>query len=243
VQEDFVVEKANGLKIVGTLYTPMTEEKLPLIIMLHGFGASCELLRRFSDYFNQAGYAFAVFDFCGGGPEVKSEGAFQDMTILTEIEDLSVVVEYFKNHPKIDADRIALLGESMGGLVACCYCAKHRDMVSALALWYPAFVIPHDAKKRYDEGITEAFGLDMNPDFDKIAKDIDVIEMIREYGKDILILHGDEDELVPLFYSEHVVEECEGITFHLMRGAGHGFSGENDKKATDYTIEFLKTHL
>jgi len=39
----------------------------------------------------------------------------------------------------------------------------------------------------------------LSPDFDRIAKDIDVKNLQTGFGKPVLILHGDKDELVPLY--------------------------------------------
>ena len=243
MREDYMIQKSNGLKIAGTLYTPETEGPYPLVLILHGFGANCELLRAYAPSFTEAGFAFAVFDFCGGGPGILSDGDMRDMTIPTEVEDLGDVIAYFDKRPDIDSAHLFILGESIGGLVASCYCAKHKDTAAGLALWYPALVIPHDAKQRYEEGVTEAFGLDMNPDFDRIAKDLDFTVELQNYGRDVLLLHGDEDDLSPLFYSELVAEKCSNVELRLMRGSGHGFSGENREKACKYTIEYFKKHF
>ena len=60
----------------------------------------------------------------------------------------------------------------------------------------------------------------------------------------ILIMHGDADTIVPLDQSERFYEALKkaGVdaTLHIVKGAGHGFSG---KEIEDVTTAFFDKHL
>jgi len=92
--EDLTLEGAKG-KLAATLQTPKIEKgkKVRMVIICHGFGGDKDrpLLRTIADQLQKAGIASIRFDFNGCG---KSEGRFQDMTVLNEIEDAKKVIAY-----------------------------------------------------------------------------------------------------------------------------------------------------
>ena len=71
----------------------------------------------------------------------------------------------------------------------------------------------------------------------------DIYGAISSYQRDVLILHGDADSIVPLSYSERAVEVYPSARLEVLPGAGHGFSGENAQYAIDTILEYLSTHL
>ena len=70
--------------------------------------------------------------------------------------------------------------------------------------------------------------------------DLDVYEIISKDENNILILHGDEDSTVPISVSERALEVYKNVEFHVIEGAGHGFTGNNREKALDFIIEYFK---
>ena len=71
----------------------------------------------------------------------------------------------------------------------------------------------------------------------------DVYADIQGYNKDVLIIHGDRDGLVPLSYSERAVEVLPSAELAVIPGAGHGFGGSNLDLAVGYITEYLGSHL
>lgn len=62
-----------------------------------------------------------------------------------------------------------------------------------------------------------------------------------------LLLHGDEDGLVPLEHSErmHAALDRAGVEvdFVVFEGAGHGFSGEHAERSARLTVAWFERHL
>jgi dipeptidyl aminopeptidase/acylaminoacyl peptidase len=62
-----------------------------------------------------------------------------------------------------------------------------------------------------------------------------------------LLLHGDEDGLVPLSHSErmHAALEEAGVVNDLVifPGAGHGFRGEDAERGVELSVEWFERHL
>ena len=65
---------------------------------------------------------------------------------------------------------------------------------------------------------------------------------ITPYNKDVLIIHGDQDEIVPLSYSERAIQVYPNAELKVINGAGHGFYGEDFQKAMSYILEFLTAY-
>ncbi len=62
-----------------------------------------------------------------------------------------------------------------------------------------------------------------------------------------LLIAGDKDELVPISHSENILKSFqeEGVDARLlvMKGAGHGFQGEDQKRALSALVDWFETHL
>ena len=63
----------------------------------------------------------------------------------------------------------------------------------------------------------------------------------------VLLVHGDQDELVPLVHSQrmHAALQEAGAASELVviEGAGHGFRGTAQRQARQATVAFFEKHL
>ena len=114
-------------------------------------------------------------------------------------------------------------------------------------LLYPAFVLVDDAKERFqnvDEIPDRYFHMWMTVGktyFERLL-DYDVYDDIRAYDRDVLIVHGDTDGIVPLSYSEKAVREYHSAQLKVIKGAGHGFYGREGDAAVSYMLDYLESH-
>lgn len=242
--EEMTFVRKDGKRIRGRIYLPERQgEKLPIVIFCHGFGSNYRELMHHGEGFAEAGICCLFFDFCGGGPESFSDGGFEEMTVSTECEDLETVIGCVKALDYVDPRRVFLQGESMGGLVSAMAAARRPEDIRALALWYPAFVIPEGARKRYEAGEREVFGLRLGEAFDREAKDIDIYGILPAYRGPVLMIHGDQDEIVPLCYSERALSVYGDARLIVIPGAGHGYDGADSAAARKYSIDFLRAQI
>jgi len=63
--------------------------------------------------------------------------------------------------------------------------------------------------------------------------------MIHADGKDILLIHGDRDSIIPVSYSDKLAETIEHVEYHVIRGADNGYLGEDFELAVSYIRDFL----
>jgi pimeloyl-ACP methyl ester carboxylesterase len=64
-------------------------------------------------------------------------------------------------------------------------------------------------------------------------------EAVAKLAMSSLVLHGDEDKLVPFSYGEELAAVLPKSTFIPLRGAGHNYFVARGKEANDATLAFL----
>ncbi|MCJ7842370.1 alpha/beta hydrolase [Lederbergia sp. NSJ-179] len=240
----------NGMQLRGMEHIP-EGDKLPAVILFHGFtGNKLEphrLFLKISRALEEQGFASFRFDFLGSG---ESDGDFEDMTISKETDEAETIFNYVKTHPKVNEDRIIILGLSMGGLVASLLAGKLQNQVERLILMAPAgtigisiermreftpYIESHDA---YDHGgnlVGSAFGDDV--------KTIDVWKRASAYKGKVLLIHGTKDQAVPYEVSNLYIEKCYGdqATLHTIHDGDHTFNSYYwEKEVIETIIEFVE---
>lgn len=221
----------DGLNIYGVAYIPEGPyEKWPLVIYSHGIGSSHAAGEPYAETLAQKGYAVYCFDFCSSSKRCLSDGDANGMTIFTEQKDLSAVLQNLQTQPFIDVQRTYLLGISLGGLVSAMTAAEHPHKVRNMVLVYPAFCAPDDARKR---------PIDETDHYNKAMLDYDPFEHISAYSGNVTIIHGTEDRLVPIAYSERAETVYPNARLIRIEGAGHGFKGKVLQQAIQITAAQL----
>ena len=235
-----------GMNIYGVVHIPSgTEGKMPTVIMSHELGATLDRVKGYGEVLAEEGYVTVCFDFCGGGWASRSDGELLDMSVLTEKADLEAVLEEVKQWDFVDTSSIYLMGNSQGGLVTALTAAEHKEEIRAVILIYPAFCIYDDVHEMFDspEEIPEThslLGLRLGNRYFVDIWDQEPYERIKEYGKNILLIHGDRDSIVPISYSDKLAETIDHVEYHVIRGADHGYLGEDFDLAVSYIRDFLK---
>ena len=240
--------KRGDLTIRGTEYRPQGES-LPAIIVSHGFMANQDSVREYAKAMAEDGFCAYCFDFCGGSAmKNQSDGESTQMSVLTEVKDLEAVLAYVESLPYIQ-DGVVLMGCSQGGFVSALTAVKHPEEVKKLILFYPALCIPDDARKGnmrlavFDpENIPEIFPcgpMMLGKCYVEDVIRMDVNEEIKGYTGPVLIVHGDQDDIVDLSYSVEAQKAYENAELKVIKGAGHGFHNGQDQTAIGYIRAFI----
>ena len=234
-------------EIYGKLYRPKDEGVYPAVILSHGYNGTHADFSAECKYFASNGFVAYAYDFSGGSTRSKSKGASTDMTIFTEKEDLTVVFNYIKTLEIVDKECIFLFGGSQGGLVTALTAEELAGEVKGLVLYFPAFNIPDDWRNTYrtEESIpktTDFWGLKLGENFFKSIREFYTFENIGSFQEDILILHGDKDDIAPLSYAREAVKLYENAKLIVMKGEGHGFTPKGNKTAMENALLFMKNN-
>lgn len=243
-QQEIQLEN-QGQKIYGIAYIPETEnERVPLVICAHGLGGSYQSNAAYAEQLASHGIAAYCFDFRGGGGS-RSDGDTTEMSVMTEVSDLEVIMEAAPGWEFVDGNRIVLLGTSQGGITSAIAVARHTDRISGLVLMYPAFLVGDAIHERFEslEEVPDRFQFNWimaGRPYVEDMWDYDVYEEIGNYTGKVLLLHGSADSIVPVSYSDRAQEVYEDVEYYVLDGAGHGFYGSAFDEAVKYIFEYLQ---
>ena len=251
-QTDFATYR-DGLKIGGYIYTPRDlPGKKPAVILCTGLDGTWADTEPYAKAATTMGLVSCCFDFCGGPAGASlSDGDKANNSVLTEIEDLGAVFSAIASREDVDPGKIFLMGGSQGGLVTALYAADHPADVLALGLMFPAFNLP-DLVRQYlapfggpaivTSPITYG-GHTFYPKYLSDIYDLYPFDVIGNYEGPVIIMHGDQDTLVPLSTSEDALSKYKDATLCIIRNQGHGFDEDGTALAIERMEEFLKEQL
>lgn len=253
IGEELVMKVINCKKgqqyIYGQAYIPEGEQgKYPTVIISHGYGGSYQEMKEFGEFLVNYGIASYVFDFCGGSNNSRSDGSMLEMSVITEMDDLNVVIDQVRNFDFVDQDNIFLLGESQGGLVTALVGEEREDEVKGLILLYPAFNIPEYSMEPYaslDEvpAVVNILGSNVGKVYFEDILKIDINKAITGYSKNVLIVHGDCDGLVPIENSYQAVKSYHAASLEIIKGAEHGFYDQEVDQAASVILDFIRDNV
>lgn len=232
--EQFRAFEVDGDRIAASIHIP-DQTPAPGLVMCHGFtGQRTEahfLFVKAARALCGAGLNVLRFDFRGSG---ESDGRFRDMTISREIEDALEALRVIRAEPDVVAERVGLLGLSLGGLVAACAASRDGD-VRALVLWSAVADMEGlvrdrwamstepgaDARDYYEHGPHE-----IGAAFVQDALRVRPLEEIAQFAGPVLVVHGDNDQSVPLAHARRYMNAVgpDDARLLVVPGADHTFS-------------------
>jgi pimeloyl-ACP methyl ester carboxylesterase len=117
-----VFDTHDGIRLAGSLYLPPGEGPFPGVLLSHMGGADRDAWGEVPALLQEEGYATLTFDFRGHG---QSEGKLDPPSAATDVE---TALTFLRTHPQVNAERVALVGASMGGLASVIVAASDADV-------------------------------------------------------------------------------------------------------------------
>ena len=242
------------------LYIPETGENLSLIIWVHGgawLGGSKE--RYAPMEYLKAGYAGASISY-----RLSQHAIFP-----AQIEDVKAAVRWIRANAetyRLNPNRFAAWGSSAGGHLVTMLGTtgdvtefevgenlEVSSRVQAVVNYFgPTDFLQMDAHRLPDGLVhdtpdspeSKLVGGPIQEHKDRVAR-ANPITYVSKDDPPILIIHGDQDKLVPYHQSVLLKEALEAVgapvTFYKVEGGGHG--GFKDPKVPELTKAFLEKHL
>ena len=256
---------SNRAQILRPFFNPdrNKEELHPLVIYVIGGGYTvCPPLSQLSTLYKIAEHGYVVASITY--PTVNFA------PFPAQIEDVKSAIRFFrKNAVKfgIDADRIAIMGESAGGTLASLAGLTGdsglfvngdntdvSDKVSAVIDCYGPTDMAGLGKKvpaRFKAARMLLFGLDFcdvpEGEISEIEKSANPLFYNADNAPPFLIMHGTEDKLVSCSDSEKLYKKLTDSKVKtelvLVDGAGHADVRFCQKEVTDKILNFLDTYL
>lgn len=229
----------DGINLFGKALIPKGESgaKYPTVIYAHGAESDYKADMTTLQSLAKSGIACYTFDFYGWttrstGPKGTKwfkgtkrgvDDAYEKQ-VLEQVKDLNAVIEKVKTFDFVDTDNIFLLGSSMGGATVATCAVTHSDDIRAIILQYPA--------------------INLNPDANVDGATNDV----NKYTKNVLLLQGTADKIVPLsmsetlcaHYNKYNANHCKMVVYE---GQPHVFTGKYKVEAAKEIYAFLKNEM
>jgi len=242
------------------LYLPRTEEKLPLIIRIHGGAwlAGSKESEGPQDYL-QDGFAVASINY-----RLSQHAVFP-----AQIQDCKAAVRYLRANAQkynLDPNRFGVWGASAGGHLAALLGTTGdvnefdvgenlsvSSRVQAVVDYFgPTDFLQMEAHRlpngmihnSPDSPESKLIGGYIQDNPQKVAK-ANPITYVKKDDPPFLIIHGDMDPLVPHHQSELLETALKKagvpVIFYTVKGGGHG--GFKDPNVPKLTKEFFEKHL
>ena len=232
-------------RVFGKSYIPDGQaDGLPLIICGHRYGETADSWEPYALRLVEQGYMVHAIDFGGACSQSRSEGETWDMTVSTEVEDMECALASMLKDPRIDPQRVYLMGASQGGVVASLVASKLKDSIKGMILLFPAFVIPYMVRTFFpDENSIpdryDLWGVIVGKGYFTEGYYADYYPLIKAYTGPVLLLHGNKDQAVPHGFSKRALKHYANATLHIIQGADHGFEGPHFEEAMGEILNFL----
>lgn len=236
-------------KIYGQAYIPEGDGPFPLIIYLHELLHTHKTGEYYADYFASKGIAVYLFDFCGGSPDSRSDGAMTEMSVMTEACDVEAVYSYAVKWDFVDPDKIILLGSSQGGFAAAIAVTRNPEHYAGLIIMYPPLLIRDEVRELFGtkENVPKTYKVQgwftAGRAYTLDIWDYDIYEEMKKYKKPVLIFHGNKDTTVDVSWSQKAEVAFPDAKLFVMDGGGHIFHGEIRKKAIELMMDYINKIL
>ena len=224
----------DGINLYGKALVPKGEKNAKYTTVIYAHGAESDYKADYTtlESLAQSGIACYTFDFYGWtnrstGPKGTAwfKGAPRgvddayEKQVLEQVKDLNAVIEKVKTFDFVDTNNIFLLGSSMGGATVATAAVTHSDDIRGIILQYPA--------------------INLNPDATVDGATYDV----NKYTRNVLLLQGTTDKIVPLSMLEnlyaHYNKYAKHCTMRVYEGQPHVFTGKYKVIAARAVYEFI----
>lgn len=247
----------------------------PLLVFIHGFKGFKDWghFNLVADALCAAGLAVLKFNFSHNGTTVEAPTDFADLeafgrnTFSYELDDLGCVIDHVLNDPAyaglLDASRVYLLGHSRGGGIAVLKAAEDAR-VKKLVTWaavsdFEKRVNPPELERWKNEGVLYSLNTRtgqqmpqyyiLREDFYEQQQRLDIGAAARRLKQSFLIIHGTNDESVPIAEAEQLAAWNPQAQLLRIENANHTFGGKHPftesvlpahtREAVEATLSFL----
>lgn len=236
-EKEFFIDH-DGIKLHAKMaYPTEMKEKMPIVLLFHGLTGNMEEehILAVRDAITESGFIALRVELYGHG---KSEGLFRNHNVSLWVNEIIYIVDYVRT---LDAvSDIYLCGHSQGGLSVILAAAMKREQVKGLIPLAPATNIVDDCKK--GDLFGSIFSTDAVPDeitlwdeytvtgnYARIGRTLHYEEAMKEYTGPVLIIHGTEDEAVPVSYAVSANKIYKNCTLVLIEGDNHCYNYHLDQ--------------
>lgn len=249
MDENITFANSKGDKLSGIIHNPTKSKDRPIIVLAHGFDSNkgrstyTVLAERLAKH----DISTLRFDFFGHG---DSEGKFEDITISEAVDDIIQAIKFLKQE---GYKKIGLMGSSFGGISSIMAASKTTDPY-LLALKSPVSnyldkEIGTKSKKELGEWREKGYRIyvsgdgsehKLNYSFFEDFKNNNGYKAASKIKIPTLIVHGDEDKIVPYRQSVKICRLISNCELHTVKGANHYYKNpKHTEEMRQAIVDFI----
>ena len=259
--------EANGRIVPAVVTLPVGEGTFPAVVLNHGHGGNKDEGTGFggiAEALAEAGIASIRMDFPGCGDSTEP---FTENTLSNMIADSNAAKDYLVANYPVDADKLGILGYSMGGRIA-------LEIITAEDNPYKATLILSGLSTPGDEAIANILPEGMTvEDAIAVAEEKGSYDYTTQYGQNLslsaqwftdmlvdplanidnytgpmLVIHGDKDDVVTDATNKLTVSSYPAAEELIVPDADHGYGFYSDQPDVTAMVEgsitdFFAEHL
>ncbi len=243
--------------ISGFLFMPPSkfEGKRPVIINIHGGpeGQSRPIFQSRNNYFlNELGCAIVYPNVRGSVGYGKTFSKLDNGLLrLDSVKDIGSLLDWIKQSPDLDADRIMVTGGSYGGYMTLACAVEYNDRIACsldvVGISHFGTFLKNTESYRRDLRRVE-YGDERVPEIAAFFEKMAPLNNADRIKKPLFVVQGGNDPRVPLSEAEQMVAKVQanhGPVWYLMASdEGHGFRKKTNADFQFYaTVLFVKQYL
>lgn len=263
--------------ILADITLEPTNTPKPMVVFVHGYKGfkdwGCWYL--VAEKFAKAGFAFVKFNFSHNGGTMEEPIDFPDLEAFgrnnytKELDDIQTVINFFTDSQytlanEIDTDKISVIGHSRGGGISI-IAAKEDSRIKHFISWAGVSDFEMRFPKGFKKLVWRLRGVghvensrtkqkmphyyEFYTNFIKNRERLNIKRALEKLTIPVLLLHGDNDDTVPLWEAENMKKWNPTSVFEVIPNGDHVFGGKhpwetntlpNDLEVVcDKTIEFI----
>ena len=234
--EIIIVENNSTSREIFDLYGELKEHPKIRLVRWKGKGFNYSAINNYGAKFARGEYLLFLNNDVYG--TLGTEWLTEMLDIIDYVRGFEFVRDLF------------LCGHSQGGLCVMLAGAMKRDVVRGLIPLSPAVMIPDDARKgvmlghsfdpdRIPDVLTLEDGLKLGGNHARVSQTIYVEPAIDAFSKEVLIIHGMEDECVPFACAREAAQRYRNATLIAIPGDDHCYNHHLDQ-VTDALKKYMQ---
>jgi dipeptidyl aminopeptidase/acylaminoacyl peptidase len=251
-----VTYRSGDLRISGQLLVPAGQGPHPAVVLNHGYidpdvYVNGQGMPREQDYLAREGFVVLHVDYRGHAASDDTDDLDLELR-LGYARDTIAAVKTLRTLDEVDAERIGMLGRSMGGGVTLNALVADPDIVKAAVVHSSVSSRFVDNFRRWTEPgrpgeattIEGRFGtIDESPDF---WRGLSARTYFDRVEASVLMVHGARDESCPIGWARGTENALEAagadVELVVYDDEGHTFAGQWADKIRR-TVDFLRDEL
>jgi dipeptidyl aminopeptidase/acylaminoacyl peptidase len=221
---------------------PLSSAKPPgAVIVLHGWAEQgvpgAPRVESWARRLSEQGYAALALSLRGWPPSTGSDDCGMEQP-----DDVARAADWLAALPGVNADRIGVLGFSLGGQVALLAGAR-SERIKAIVAYFPITDIQRWRTTTSNPGIRDVYV----PRVCGAGDSNSPINVVAKIRAPVLLIHGDRDKVVPTEQSlrmrEALQEANRYVELLVIGGGDHGFTADQNEQAWSVVTQFFHMFL